>query len=56
MESLEKLGYYKVSKQNSLIESIPVGITKGKDQLVGYGTIEDDFQSKYGCLQTSRRF
>nr|WP_309755053.1 RIP metalloprotease RseP [Flavobacterium sp.] len=38
MEYLEKLGYYKVSKQEfSLIESIPVGITKGKDQLIGYG-------------------
>lgn len=38
MDSLEKLGYYKVSKQEfSLVESIPVGITKGKDQLVGYG-------------------
>ncbi|WP_367772697.1 RIP metalloprotease RseP [Flavobacterium sp. WC2421] len=38
MESLEKLGYYKVStKEYGLIEAIPVGITKGKDQLVGYG-------------------
>ncbi|QZK88964.1 regulator of sigma E protease [Flavobacterium tiangeerense] len=38
MESLEKLGYYKVSKQEfGLLESIPVGITRGKDQLVGYG-------------------
>ncbi|UFH36197.1 RIP metalloprotease RseP [Flavobacterium acetivorans] len=38
MESLEKLGYYKVSKQEfSFMESIPVGITKGKDQLIGYG-------------------
>ncbi|MFV8391478.1 RIP metalloprotease RseP [Flavobacterium sp. LB2P6] len=38
MESLQKLGYYKISKQEfSFIESIPVGITKGKDQLVGYG-------------------
>ena len=38
MESLEKLGYYKVSQQEfSLMESIPVGITRGKDQLVGYG-------------------
>ncbi|MDI1307356.1 MAG: RIP metalloprotease RseP [bacterium] len=38
MESLEKLGYYKVSKQEfGLLESIPVGLTKGKDQLVGYG-------------------
>ncbi|MEZ7498340.1 RIP metalloprotease RseP [Flavobacterium sp. Arc3] len=37
-DSLEKLGYYKVSKQEfSFLESIPVGITKGKDQLVGYG-------------------
>jgi regulator of sigma E protease len=38
MASLEKLGYYKVSKQEfSLLESIPFGITKGKNQLVGYG-------------------
>lgn len=38
MESLKKLGYYKISKQEfSFMESIPVGITKGKDQLVGYG-------------------
>ncbi|MFV5690713.1 RIP metalloprotease RseP [Flavobacterium sp. LT1R49] len=38
MESLEKLGYYKISKQEfGLLESIPVGLTKGKDQLVGYG-------------------
>jgi regulator of sigma E protease len=38
ISNLEKLGYYKVSKQEfSFMESIPVGITKGKDQLVGYG-------------------
>ena len=38
MASLEKSGYYKVSKQEfGFLESIPVGITKGKDQLVGYG-------------------
>jgi regulator of sigma E protease len=38
MASLEKLGYYKVSKQEfGFLESIPVGLTKGKDQLVGYG-------------------
>jgi regulator of sigma E protease len=38
LDSLEKLGYYKVSKQEfSLLESIPFGITKGKDQLIGYG-------------------
>lgn len=38
LSSLEKLGYYKVSTKNySFLESIPVGIQKGKDQLVGYG-------------------
>ena len=38
MESLEKLGYYKVSKQEfSFLESFPRGIEKGKDQLIGYG-------------------
>lgn len=38
MASLEKLGYYKISKQEfGLLESIPVGLVKGKDQLVGYG-------------------
>jgi regulator of sigma E protease len=37
-ESLEKLGYYKVSTTNyTFMEAIPYGITKGKDQLVGYG-------------------
>ncbi|WP_166921548.1 RIP metalloprotease RseP [Flavobacterium poyangense] len=38
MDSLEKLGYYKISKKEfSFLESIPVGIERGKDQLVGYG-------------------
>ncbi|MGO4905391.1 RIP metalloprotease RseP [Flavobacterium sp. W20_MBD1_R3] len=38
MASLEKLGYYKISKQEfGFLESIPIGITKGKDQLIGYG-------------------
>lgn len=38
MKSLEKLGYYKIStKEYSFAESIPVGLEKGKDQLVGYG-------------------
>jgi regulator of sigma E protease len=38
LESLEKLGFYKVSKQEfGLLESFPVGIQKGIDQLVGYG-------------------
>lgn len=38
MASLEKLGYYKISKQEfGLLESIPVGLIKGKDQLIGYG-------------------
>ncbi|MFV8324673.1 RIP metalloprotease RseP [Flavobacterium sp. ZS1P14] len=36
--SLQKLGYYKVSTQKfGLLESIPVGLEKGKNQLVGYG-------------------
>ena len=38
IDNLEKLGYYKVSKQEfSFMESIPVGVTRGKEQLVGYG-------------------
>jgi regulator of sigma E protease len=38
LDSLEKLGYYKITHQKySLLESIPFGIEKGKDQLVGYG-------------------
>jgi regulator of sigma E protease len=38
LQSLEKLGYYKVSKQEyGFVESFPVGIQKGADQLVGYG-------------------
>jgi regulator of sigma E protease len=36
--NLEKLGYYKFNKESySFMESIPVGIKKGKDQLIGYG-------------------
>ena len=38
LASLEKLGYYKVSKQEfGFLESFPIGIQKGVDQLVGYG-------------------
>lgn len=38
LKSLEKLGYYKIStKEYGFFESIPVGLEKGKDQLVGYG-------------------
>nr|WP_315254332.1 RIP metalloprotease RseP [uncultured Flavobacterium sp.] len=38
LDSLEKLGYYKITHQKySFMESIPFGIEKGKDQLVGYG-------------------
>jgi regulator of sigma E protease len=38
LDSLEKLGYYKITHQKySFMESIPFGIQKGKDQLVGYG-------------------
>ena len=37
-DNFEKLGLYHVSKQEyGLLESFPVGIEKGKDQLVGYG-------------------
>ncbi|WP_016988911.1 RIP metalloprotease RseP [Flavobacterium sp. ACAM 123] len=36
--SMEKLGYYKVSQEEfGFLESIPVGIMKGKNQVVGYG-------------------
>ncbi|KAF2515881.1 RIP metalloprotease RseP [Flavobacterium zhairuonense] len=38
IKSLEKLGYYKIStKEYSFVESIPVGLAKGKDRLIGYG-------------------
>ncbi|MBF4492302.1 RIP metalloprotease RseP [Flavobacterium sp. JLP] len=38
IKSLEKLGYYKIStKEYSFAESIPVGLEKGKNQLIGYG-------------------
>jgi regulator of sigma E protease len=38
VKSLEKLGLYKFSTQEySFFESFPVGIEKGKNQLVGYG-------------------
>lgn len=37
-DNLEKLGYYKFTKENfSFVESIPVGLSKGKEQLVEYG-------------------
>jgi regulator of sigma E protease len=36
--NLEKLGLYKISEQQyGFFESFPIGIGKGKDQLVGYG-------------------
>jgi regulator of sigma E protease len=38
ISNLEKLGLYKFSKQEyGFFESFPVGIEKGKDQLLGYG-------------------
>ena len=38
VESLEKLGIYQFTKQEyGFLESVPVGIAKGKDQLLGYG-------------------
>ncbi|HEY0091255.1 MAG TPA: RIP metalloprotease RseP [Flavobacterium sp.] len=37
-DNIEKLGLYKVNKQSyGLLESIPTGIEKGKNQLMGYG-------------------
>lgn len=37
-ESLEKLGFYKIRKQEfGFFESFGVGIQKGEDQLIGYG-------------------
>jgi regulator of sigma E protease len=37
-DNLKKLGYYNISKEKySFLESIPVGIEKGKEQLLGYG-------------------
>ncbi|WP_281297870.1 RIP metalloprotease RseP [Flavobacterium limnophilum] len=37
-DNLEKLGYYKFTQENySFFESIPVGIEKGKNQLIEYG-------------------
>ena len=38
VDSMEKLGYYKVCKEEfGFLASIPVGIIKGKNQVVGYG-------------------
>ena len=38
VESLEKLGIYQFTKQEyGFFESIPVGLAKGKDQVLGYG-------------------
>jgi regulator of sigma E protease len=38
VESLQKLGIYQFTEQHyGFFESIPVGIQKGKDQLLGYG-------------------
>ena len=38
LDSLKKSGFFKVSKVDySFIESIPAGLKKGKDQLLGYG-------------------
>ena len=38
VESLQKLGIYQFTEQHySFFESIPVGLAKGKDQVLGYG-------------------
>ena len=37
-DNLSKLGYYTLSKESySFVEAIPVGIERGKNQLLGYG-------------------
>lgn len=37
-DNLEKLGYYSINTENySLWQAIPIGIEKGKNQLLGYG-------------------
>src|SRR6218665_241332 len=37
-QNLEKLGYYKFSRETyGLLESIPVGLNRGVDQVLGYG-------------------
>lgn len=37
-DNLQKLGLYKISEESyGFFESFPIGIQKGKDQLVGYG-------------------
>jgi regulator of sigma E protease len=51
--SLEKMGLYKFSKQEyGFFESIPVGLEKGKNQLVGYGKqLKAIFNPKTGAYK-----
>ena len=51
--NLEKLGYYKFTQQKySFLESIPVGIEKGKNQLIGYGgQLQKIFNPKTGAYK-----
>jgi regulator of sigma E protease len=54
LESLEKLGYYKVSKQEyGFLESFPVKRGRSISRL--WQATENDFQSRNKGLQTSRR-
>ena len=52
-ESLEKLGYYKFTRQKyGFFESIPVGIEKGKTKLVDYGNqLKKIFNPKTGAYK-----
>ncbi len=52
-DNLEKLGYYKFTQENySFLESIPVGINKGKEQLVDYGgQLKKIFNPKTGAYK-----
>jgi regulator of sigma E protease len=52
-DNLEKLGYYKFTQENySFFESIPVGIEKGKTQLVDYwGQLQKIFNPSTGAYK-----
>ncbi|WP_395061754.1 RIP metalloprotease RseP [Flavobacterium sp.] len=52
-DNLEKLGYFKLTQQKySFSESIPVGIEKGKNQLISYGgQLQKIFNPKTGAYK-----
>ncbi|HMI05972.1 MAG TPA: RIP metalloprotease RseP [Flavobacterium sp.] len=52
-DNLQKLGLYNISKQQfGFFESFPIGITKGKDQLISYGNqLKTIFNPKTGAYK-----